>query len=122
MDLDAAVVGEYAVDAALGVGDAPAGPRIGVGLAQHRDLVAELVADQRERVVDDVGDEQLRAARARRHRPVVRVDRLVDRDVLVEMQPHRAGVRPRDHADLGGRRAASRSRLASAAGSRIGWQ
>ena len=103
MDLDFAVVDERALDASLDVCDAATGPRAGVRLGQHGQFIGELVANQRNRVIDDVGDEELRRGGARGHRPGLGVHRLVDRDVLVEVQAGRPGVRARDHADLGGR-------------------
>jgi hypothetical protein len=52
------------------------------------------VPNQRNRVIDDVGDEELRRGGACSHGPDLGVHRLVDRDVLVEMQADR----PRDRA------------------------
>ena len=42
------VVGEDVVAAAFDVGDAASGPRAGVRLVEHRDLVGDLVADEGE--------------------------------------------------------------------------
>ena len=67
------------------------------------DHVAQLIADQRLGVVDQVGDQHPGAGHTGRHRPVVLIHHLDDKQVLAQLQAgvlRRAGA---EHERLGGR-------------------
>src|SRR2546423_11059935 len=94
---------KHVVQTALDIGDPTTGPGTRVGLGEEGDLVGDLVADERQCLIDDIGYQQLGGGSAGRDRPASGVDRLVDSDVLVQVESWQAGERTADDPHLRGR-------------------